>query len=106
MEKHLKSSEILGRRPFIIWKKITYADTVIYRFLRDEDPAKYEKDILKIYPGLLDLVIAVGKGHNIKNLLSSEAYLGWASLFFNKDAIRFKDSAFLIAVEPIIQMIF
>jgi len=74
---------------------------VIYRFLRDEDLAKYERDILKIYPRLLDLAIAVGKEPNIKNLLSSKAYLGWASLFY-KDAIRFKDSAFLLVVELII----
>ncbi|ESZ95824.1 hypothetical protein SBOR_3766 [Sclerotinia borealis F-4128] len=76
IETHLKSSELSKQGAFIIGKEITYADMVLYQQLHDESLTQDGRKELKEYPRLVQLVDAVESRPNIKEFLSSDAYLG------------------------------
>ncbi|KAF7926761.1 uncharacterized protein EAE97_010270 [Botrytis byssoidea] len=75
-ETHLKGSELSKKGPFITGNEITYADMALYQLLHDESLTKDERQGLKEYPRLVQLVDAVEDRPNIKKFLTSDAYLG------------------------------
>ncbi|RDW76013.1 glutathione S-transferase pi-like protein [Coleophoma crateriformis] len=76
LERHLNSSDLSCRGPFVIGKEITYADLVLFQILHDEELTRDGKKGLQSYPRLAQLASAVEGRPNVKAFLESDAYLG------------------------------
>ena len=76
LETHLKTNDLSRTGPYVIGKKITYADLVLYQILHDENLTPGDKTDLKEYPRLVELVNAVEERPNVKAFLKSDRYLG------------------------------
>lgn len=76
IEEHLKACDLARRGPFVIGKRFTYADMVLYQILHDEELTRDGRKGLKEYERLVQLVDAVESRENVKKFLESDRYLG------------------------------
>ena len=76
LETHLKTHDLSRSGPYIIGKKVTYADLVLYQVLHDENLVQEGRKGLRDHPRLVQLVDAVESRPNIKAFLESDRYLG------------------------------
>ncbi|KAL8685778.1 MAG: hypothetical protein Q9218_007550 [Villophora microphyllina] len=76
LETHLTSHDLSRQGPYVIGKKVTYADLVIYQVMHDENLTQDGRKELQEYPRLKQLVDAIEDRPNVKVFLESERYLG------------------------------
>lgn len=78
LERHLVENELSqpARGPFVIGKKFTYADMVIFQVLHDDELGKGDQAGLKEYPRLKALYNAVMARPNVKAFFESKDYKG------------------------------
>jgi len=76
LETHLTTHDLSRSGPYIVGKKVTYADLVLYQILHDEQLIQNGRQGLKDYPRLAKLVDSVENRPNVKKFLESDRYLG------------------------------
>ncbi|KAF1984713.1 hypothetical protein K402DRAFT_395413 [Aulographum hederae CBS 113979] len=76
LNTHLRRGEHAQGGPFVLGKKITYADLVIYQICHDEQLTQDGKGGLREYRRLVQLLDAVETRPNIARFMTSDRYLG------------------------------